>query len=114
MTSRSNPQPLAALGALAALALATGIAQAQPAVSVSAPTPATPPFRSALESYQPYTEEKTVNWREANDLTARIGGWRGYAREVQQTATPDAAAATPASDPHAGHSGHATPPKDKP
>jgi len=39
-------------------------------------------YRSALDSYQPYTDEKIINWKEANDLTARIGGWRAYAKEA--------------------------------
>lgn len=33
-------------------------------------------------------EDPSISWREANDTTARIGGWRAYAREAQQ---PDAA-----------------------
>lgn len=40
------------------------------------------PFQSTLEGYKPYTEEKMVNWRLANDTTARIGGWRAYAKEA--------------------------------
>lgn len=51
---------------------------------------ATPPaYRSTLEGYQRYTDEKTVNWKEANNATARIGGWRD-AREASQSQTPDA------------------------
>ena len=61
---------------------------------------APPAYRSALEGYQPYTDEKTVNWKEANDNAGRIGGWREYAKEARQAQTPDAAAKP---DPHAGH-----------
>ncbi|MEP6826195.1 MAG: hypothetical protein ABI919_15425 [Ramlibacter sp.] len=114
MTLRSYPQPRVALVGLA-LAAGLGVARAQ---SSAAPTDSTPlVFRSALENYQPYTEEKPVDWKEANDLTARIGGWRAYAKEAQQAAPPDAAGGMPAPDPHAGHGGHgghAMPPKDKP
>ena len=61
-------------------------------------------YRSAMEGYQPYTEEKTVNWKEANDTTGRIGGWREYAKEASQPesgAKPQApdAAAKPAARP---------------
>ena len=61
---------------------------------------APPAYRSALEGYQPYTDEKIVNWKEANDNAGRIGGWREYAKEARQAQTPDAAAKP---DPHAGH-----------
>jgi hypothetical protein len=53
---------------------------------------APPPYRSALEGYQRYTDEKTVNWKEANDATARIGGWREYAKEASQTQGPEGTA----------------------
>ena len=46
---------------------------------------ATPPaFRSAFEGYQPYTDEKMVDWKQANDRVGEIGGWREYAREASQ------------------------------
>ena len=75
---------LLAMGALCALA-----AQAQP-------------YRSALEGYRPFAEEKPVPWKQANDTVGRIGGWRAYAREVhgEPAATPASApAAAPASAP---------------
>ena len=46
-------------------------------------------YRSALKGYQPYTDEKTANWKEANDTTARIGGWRAYARQASQEQVPE-------------------------
>jgi len=51
---------------------------------------ATASFQSALDGYKPYTDETTGNWKEANDLTARIGGWRAYAKEASgpETETP--------------------------
>ena len=78
---------------LLAAPLWTSSARAQAAIPVqpaltAAPPAATPPgYRSALEGYRPYTDEKTVNWKEANDATARIGGWRAYAREASQPDT---------------------------
>nr|WP_315189811.1 hypothetical protein [uncultured Albidiferax sp.] len=66
------------------------------AAQTTDPTPATPntqaepaKYRSALDGYQPYTDEKTANWKEANDTAGRIGGWRVYAKEARQPQAPD-------------------------
>ena len=72
--------------------------------------PATPPpgasaleFRSAFEGYKPYTEEKTVDWKRANDNVGKIGGWREYAREASQPDTAAGPTVIPAkTDPKAG------------
>ena len=73
-------------------------AQAQTvAVPPSAPQP--PGFQSALDGYQPYTDDKTVDWKAANDTTAQIGGWRAYAKEAAVPASvpkPEAAPTAPA------------------
>ncbi len=58
-------------------------------------------YRSTLEGYQPFADEKRASWREANDNVGRIGGWRAYANEAQGTAT------TPGG--HGGHGGTPTP-----
>ena len=97
--------------ALALLAGSLWIPQASAQASASAASPSNPvtpaataqappsPYRSALEDYQRYTDEKTVNWKDANDATARIGGWREYAREASQaqaqerSSMPDSGAA---------------------
>jgi hypothetical protein len=96
--------------ALLVLPWAADAAHAQPpAPPAAASTPsaartATNVFRSALDGYQPYTDEKTVDWKEANDNVGRIGGWREYAKEAgpaeSEPQAPDAAAQP---DPHAGH-----------
>ncbi len=65
---------------------------ALPASAMAKSVPA--PYRSALEGYKPYTDEKIVDWKQANDSTGKIGGWREYAKEAQQ---PDAADAADAS-----------------
>ena len=98
-------------GSLACLALLT-------AIGVSAqtrPTPATPQTdRSAFETYQPFTEEKLLPWKDANDTVGHVGGWKAYAREAQgESVGAPAAPANPANpdrpptpaspDPHAGH-----------
>ncbi|SDN94515.1 hypothetical protein [Polaromonas sp. JS666] len=87
-------KPLLAYGLVLISAL-PGLSTAQsPAPAVTpAPTTASPPpaFRSAMDGYKPYTEEATANWKEANDTTARIGGWRVYAKEARQAQAPEAA-----------------------
>lgn len=47
----------------------------------SVPAPA---YVSAFERYRRPGDDGPIAWREANDLAARIGGWRVYAREAQQ------------------------------
>lgn len=88
---------LATLGATAVVARA----QTKP------PAAAAPPeWRSAFESYRPFSDEKTAPWRQSNDTVQGVGGWRAYAREAAQPAS--AAASAPASreraaDPHGAH-----------
>lgn len=66
----------------------SGLAAAQtpaPASPVPEATQAsTLTYRSAFEGYKPYTDDKLLNWKEANDTTGRIGGWRAYAKEARQ------------------------------
>ena len=87
---------MAACGLASLLGMA---AHAQPAEPPAAlPTPQPLAFQSAFQGYQRYTDDKIVNWKAANDTTARIGGWRAYAKEASApAATPaPAAAAVPA------------------
>ena len=66
----------------------SGIAAAQLPAAVSPASRAAPasplPYRSAFEGYKPYTDDKLLNWKEVNDTTGRIGGWRAYAKEARQ------------------------------
>ena len=57
-------------------------------------------YRSALEGYQPHSENKTVPWKEANDTVGKVGGWRAYAKEAAEGQGPQG---------HTGHAGHAAP-----
>jgi hypothetical protein len=102
-SSVSKPGSWLALLLVAVLPHGTTTAQVQ--ASASGPTANTSTnFRSALEAYRPYSSEKILDWKQANDNTTRIGGWREYARQAQE---PDARPPTPADpalpDPHAGH-----------
>ena len=86
--------------ALVALPFYVGIAQAQAGPANAPSTPSSPPaamtreapttYRSAFEGYKPYTDEKTIDWKQANDNTGKIGGWREYAKEAQQSDAADA------------------------
>lgn len=97
---------------LASLTLITALGASAQAVRAPAPVASAPAekagagpgYRSALETYQPFNEEKVRSWTESNDTVGRIGGWRAYAREVQgEDARPTSQPA--AADPHAGHGG---------
>ena len=100
MNLRFISKPLALLVAFASWPGAQAQSPAQ-----ASPAPASSPveFRSSFEGYQPYTEEKIINWKEANDRVGRIGGWRAYAKEAQQPSGGSAAPAAKPADPHAGH-----------
>ena len=77
----------ALLASLASALLLTRPAHAQSAAPKSDTAPAAvvqEPYRSAFVGYQPYTDDKMTDWKAANDTTARIGGWREYAKQAQQ------------------------------
>jgi hypothetical protein len=57
-------------------------AQTAPAQPVAEPAP----YRSAFEGYRPFEAGEVQDWRKSNDTVREIGGWRAYAREIQQGA----------------------------
>jgi hypothetical protein len=65
------------------------------------------PFKSTLDKYKPYTDEKIVPWKAANDEVGKIGGWRSYLKEANEPDPPSSnkPGAEPASapTPYAGH-----------
>ncbi len=65
-------------------------------------------YRSSMEGYRRFGDERPAPWKEANETAARIGGWRAYARETRDGAASAAgvAPAAPASAPGSGHQGH--------
>ncbi len=79
----------------------TGVAQAQVDRSPQSNTASVAglTYRSALENYQPYSAQQVQPWRESNDNVGRIGGWRAYAKEMNQpdgAPSPKTEAGTPA------------------
>ncbi|MET3918466.1 hypothetical protein ABID97_005297 [Variovorax sp. OAS795] len=97
---------LAALSAFAAIATS-----AQPAPTVLN-------YKSALEGYRPFTDDKPIPWKEANDTVYRRGGWQAYAKEAAEAAPPAAAepsrGRSDAPDPHQGHAMPMPAQKEKP
>lgn len=83
---------LAALGAMASIAIAAPLA-----------------WRSALEGYQPFSDEKPVPWPQANDTVREVGGWRAYAREAAQPASAAASAPKPKAAASGSHGTHHKP-----
>lgn len=86
-----TPPILSALPFFAVLVAALSIAgpcaaQARPdPLDATAPVPAAK-YHSSLGSFRASGDDKPVPWKEANDTTARIGGWRAYAREARAPA----------------------------
>lgn len=119
----SSARSLAALSAstasavLASLSTAIAMAQPAPAKPGEAPAPTVLTYKSALDGYQPFADEKPIPWKEANETVYRRGGWQAYAKEASDpTATeaeaPKGAAATPVTQP--GHSMPMPATKEKP
>lgn len=42
-------------------------------------------YQSSFSTYQAYSDQPIISWRNANDTVGKIGGWRSYAKEVQQS-----------------------------
>jgi hypothetical protein len=104
---------LAALPALAAFAASaqTGLA---PNTDVATEAAASLAFRSAMEGYKPFVEEKPIPWKQANETVHQRGGWQAYAKEGAGETRDEPSGAA---DPHSGHAmpkPAAAPPKDKP
>lgn len=92
---------------LALLALAASAASAQNHAATG-PTASAAPFgslihHSAMDGYQPFTDDAAIPWKAANDTVRLRGGWRAYAAEAAEAAGDGAGGAK---NPHAAHSMH--------
>ena len=104
----SSPAPwLACLTTF--VALTAGAQNSQGPTPVPSQTPALP-YRSAMEGYKPFADEKPTPWRAANTTVDQRGGWRAYAKEA---AGEDATAPSGAGHGQ-GHAMPAPPAKEKP
>lgn len=93
---------------LALLAVPAGVwAGLADPLDAEAATPALD-YQSPLNAYQGLADEPPQDWREANDLVGRIGGWRTYAQEPwEQPAAADAPSEPQAvPSPHSQHGDH--------
>ena len=73
---------MAVLSSTATLTVsAQSATQVSPLSSQAGQAPAAD-YRSTLEGYQPFTDEKILPWKQANDTVGKIGGWRAYAKEA--------------------------------
>ncbi|MDO8772210.1 MAG: hypothetical protein Q7K57_26615 [Burkholderiaceae bacterium] len=41
-------------------------------------------YLSTLQNYRPFTDQEVGSWKELNDTTARVGGWRVYAKQARE------------------------------
>ena len=104
----------AAVIAAAAAASSATVANAQSRADPADPSARVPAatYRSPFSDYRLLGDEAVGNWRAANDEVGRIGGWREYAREVQETGSkPGATPSKPAPNAPAsgGHDAHGKP-----
>jgi hypothetical protein len=110
---RPNRTLMAAFFAVTELMLWMPHAGAQSRPDPSDPAARVPAaaYRSPFDGYRKLGEEPVGNWRSANDEVGRIGGWREYAREAQESG-PKLKGSTPAdpgATPKTGHEGHKMP-----
>ena len=88
--------PLLAAGLVLCAAVPT-VVGAQSAATASLSPPSVSPiqaselgaYRSAFEAYKLYTDETTGDWKALNATTAKVGGWRVYAKEARQPQAAD-------------------------
>jgi len=81
MTLAAAAQPLASTTPTPPATAANGPRRADP-LDARAPVPPVRHVPLLVPARRPL-DVAAVPWREANDTTARIGGWKAYAREAQ-------------------------------
>ena len=110
MFIQSGAKPGASLAARRLLAILPVLLTTTAAFAQPPATPAQPGYKSVFDGYQPYTNEKLVAWKEANDKLAQARGRRSHAPEAEQAAPATAPAVDPSGHSvHPGHTGLAKP-----
>jgi len=94
---------LPAMAAALAAAAQPAPASAPRAEEAATRAPTTLSYKSALEGYRPFTDDKPIPWKEANETVRQRGGWKAYAEEAA------GGAGGGASEAPAAHQGHAMP-----
>ncbi|SFD62489.1 hypothetical protein [Paracidovorax konjaci] len=87
-----NPFLAAGMVLCAAVPVSVGAQNTPPSTLPASQAKAATPdsYRSAFEGYRPYTEESVGDWKAINATTAKIGGWRVYAKEAREPHIPNA------------------------
>ena len=80
------------LAVIASMASAAAWGQPLPGDANTLRLPAVLTYRSALEGYQPYREEKPIAWLQANETVYSRGGWQAYAKEASASSSVEAEA----------------------
>ena len=88
---------LPAMAAALAAAAQPAPAPAPRAEEAATRAPTTLSYKSALEGYRPFTDDKPIPWKEANETVRQRGGWKAYAEETAGGGASEAPAA------HQGH-----------
>jgi hypothetical protein len=104
-----HPLPARWLAVFPAMAVLAAMAQPAPGEAPAAAPAAALSYKSALEGYRPFTDEKPIPWKEANETVRQRGGWQAYAKEAAGSGT--AGAEPPKGQPNApaAHQGHTMP-----
>ncbi|MCR8958838.1 hypothetical protein M0765_014240 [Variovorax sp. S2] len=104
-----HPLPARWLAVFPAMAAVAAMAQPAPGEAPAAAPPALT-YKSALEDYRPFTDEKPIPWKEANETVRQRGGWQAYAKEAAggNSAGAEQPAKGKTEDP-AAHRGHTMP-----
>jgi hypothetical protein len=110
-----HPLPARWLAVFPAMAAVAAMAQPAPGEPPAAAPPALT-YKSALEGYRPFTDEKPIPWKEANETVRQRGGWQAYAKEAAGSGTAGTEPPKGQSDAPAAHQGHTMPmpPKKEP
>ena len=74
---------VAKLVALGCVVVGAAAGAAPPSVEGAKQAPSLSRYESALSDYRRFADQPVGDWREANAVVGRIGGWRAYARESQ-------------------------------
>ncbi|MGV3573110.1 MAG: hypothetical protein ACO1PB_21150 [Ramlibacter sp.] len=83
MARQSGTLLLGAAALAASVAAGAQTAASDPPRQAAAPTVQAAPYNSAFEGYRAFSADEVGDWRKANDTVREIGGWRAYAREIQ-------------------------------
>ncbi|MEJ1171395.1 hypothetical protein [Variovorax sp. CCNWLW235] len=104
-----HPLPARWLAVFPAMAVLAAMAQPALGEAPAAVPAAALSYKSALEGYRPFTDEKPIPWKEANETVRQRGGWQAYAKEAAGSGTAGAEPSKGQPNAPAAHQGHTMP-----